>query len=456
MRGALAHSGRKASMAKLLKKFYGWRGQQPELYEEALRRVEEWAPEHKPHLEQIARAPIRKKPAPKEIRAERAAKELEAKKAALMGLRQSTLAPPLEKERKKYRACVLDDQKRVKNKFRIGAGRRKRATAEEMREVVDNDCGLPPAKQSPLACGFQRWVQNCWAMHEECQCLQARKLRELDLQREPLPTIPRSQCNFCNKKRKYMVPKPEDVPEALQELSAEALLALSPFDIDIGAEHRACDDYKRPTGYRMHTKMFRLSWSEKAVKDRIHELSDRAMRSKAKAAFKYLRNAHDPSWEAFLEQHPDLQRAGKSAYRNFIKEHERFLHKHESPSARQKLRPLHFIEEVGIETALWPHLFWQADMCLTYERYTDSRREIRTQHKHRPHTGKAGAEDGESSDDTDTSDEEPGEQNLDAEHHSMKASFYAKLMSPLLGYDIEDPLGWRKGGSNSTLRPRCA
>ena len=119
---------------------------------------------------------------------EEAAKE----KAALMGLRKSTLASPTRKERKKYRAHVLDDQKRVKNKFRIGTGRRKRATAEEMCEVVDNDCGLPPAKQSPLAVGFQRWAQNCWAMHEECQCLQPRKLHELDLQREPPLTISKS------------------------------------------------------------------------------------------------------------------------------------------------------------------------------------------------------------------------------------------------------------------------
>ena len=363
-----------------------------------------------------------------------------------MGLRQSTLAPPTKKKRKKYRAHVLDDQRRVKNKFRIGTEeRRKRSTAEETDEVLDNGCGLPPANQSVLASGFQRWVQNCWAMHKECQCLQPRKLREMDLQREPSPTIPKSQCKLCNKKRKYMVPKPEDVPEALRELSAEALLALSPFDIDVGAEHRACDDFKRPTGYRMHTKMIRLSWSEKSVKGKVHELSDKAMRSKAKTAFQYLKNANDPSWEAFLEQHPDLQRAGKSAYRNFIKEHNRFLQKHESPSERQRLRPLHFIEEVGIETSLWPHLFWQADMCLTYERYTDSRRETRTQHKHKARHGKAGTPDGASSDDSDASDEEPGGESMDAEHHSMKASFYAKLMSPLLGYDMENPLGGLRG-----------
>ena len=67
MRSALAHSGKKASMARLLKKFYGWHGQQPELYDEAVRRVGHWEPEHKSHLEQIARAPTRKRPAPKEI-----------------------------------------------------------------------------------------------------------------------------------------------------------------------------------------------------------------------------------------------------------------------------------------------------------------------------------------------------------------------------------------------------
>ena len=66
-----------------------------------------------------------------------------------------------------------------------------------------------------------------------------------------------------------------------------------------------------------------------------------------------------------------------SAYRMFVEEHEAFLKKHRGATERKRKRPNRFLERVGLECALWPHLYWTTKMCESYERASDSRRVAR-------------------------------------------------------------------------------
>ena len=45
------------------------------------------------------------------------------------------------------------------------------------------------------------------------------------------------------------------------------------------------------------------------------------------------------------------------------------------------MTPVRFMETVGIECALWPHLYWKTEMTETWHRSQDKRRLERTQGK---------------------------------------------------------------------------
>lgn len=99
----------------------------------------------------------------------------------------------------------------------------------------------------------------------------------------------------------------------------------------------------------------------------------------------------------------------ENAYRKFHADHEEFLDLHDGEvlEAAAK-RSLHFIEELGLECAVWPNLYWKTSMCETHERYTNKRR-LEREH-----------------DEVDLEDVE----GADGQRHSVKRSFRAKLLGP--------------------------
>ena len=218
--------------------------------------------------------------------------------------------------------------------------------------------------------------------------MQPREFYEADLKRERKPELAKSQCKLCNAKSKYCVPKPEDVPEQLQNLTPEIISALSLLDVDVGEEVRSRDAKGKPNGYRKKVKMIRFSWSEHAPKKKFRDVPH-ADREKAKAAYDYLMQSEE------------------SCYKKFKMERERFFDgKSRKPDERQRRRPINFIEQaqrgglgnrsratggnlvsetrrvvprapraapracpqVGLECAVWPHLYWKKKMCESYAR----------------------------------------------------------------------------------------
>ncbi|CAK0887260.1 unnamed protein product, partial [Prorocentrum cordatum] len=374
--------------------------------------------------------------------------------------RQTTQEPPDRKQKRKFRQEVLEDQRYAKNLVFPGSERRERASEAELGAHLDNGIGLPPAKYSDYSKALEAWcLRGSWGMCPKCQAMQPREFYETDLRRERKPELTKSQCKLCNAKRKHYVPKPEDVPKPLQDLTPEIISALSLLDVDVGAVVRSHDAKGKPNGYRKKVKMIRFSWSEHAPKKKFRNVPH-ADREKAKAAYDYLMDSKE------------------SCYRDFKMQREKFFDgKSRKPDERQRKRPINFIEQVGLECAIWPHLYWKKKMCESYERYTDERREERRARKKSgrgaaaeddddsysgsdddhgaqpagagrdPHDGQDSDQESDNGDgDSSDSGSEPDDNDSDKEEeddageaegsgrHSIKKSFMAKVLSPLIGY----------------------
>ena len=204
------------------------------------------------------------------------------------------------------------------------------------------------------------------------------------------PTITAKACKQCSKGA--WIPQYKDIPKPLRNLNAKVVQALRPFDVDVGPFRKAAN------GYRIKSGMFRLRWAEEKVPDKIAALHKEKNRLKAEAAYKYLMDAGE-----------------NCCYKYYVKQHHKFLRRHDDGGDEKERRlPLQYFENVGIENALWPHLYWTMDMTETAERWTDIRR-----------VQSRGDDEGLSSD-----EEEGGELG----RSSIKKSFMRKALGPICGY----------------------
>ena len=110
------------------------------------------------------------------------------------------------------------------------------------------------------------------------------------------------------------------------------------------------------------------------------------------------------------------------SYGKFDRAHKKFLRENPDADERARRRRLQFIETPGLETALWPDLFYKDSLCLTVARQTDTRR-----------LGRAGMS-LEGLVDGDVSSIEADEEGDDGKRHSVKRSYAALALSACLGY----------------------
>ncbi|CAE7584772.1 unnamed protein product, partial [Symbiodinium sp. CCMP2592] len=287
----------------------------------------------------------------RQARRRAAAETVEQRWERLLAHRRRLRGPALpEAEAATYSRRATEDRVRVRRKFFPARPKEVRHTgrqwsnpwtdeaAESVRDVADNDTGLPRAAITPFATMLEDWCkQGAWAICERCFSLEPRHLKEVDTRRVADPAVP--NCRWCRRDGVESVPTVDRVPRQLRGLCHDVVAALRPFDID-------CGPYQRPPhGYRVHTALLRLLWSDTDVEAKIAALEHRTWRTKAKKAFK------------FLMQH------SCSEYRNFVTQHRRFLRDHPMPTDAARRRPLQTLETPGIETALWPDLYYNSDLC---------------------------------------------------------------------------------------------
>ena len=226
----------------------------------------------------------------------------------------------------------------------------------------------------------------------------------------------------------------EDVPGPLRKLPQSALDALALFDVYTGPYEQ---EYN---GYRAHTAPIRFSWKSTSVEERLAELSDSKAWEKGKAAFEWLRDAAGSSYSSFLKAHRvHLRQRSKAIASGDI-----------DPSEPTKWLPMRFMETVGLECAIWPHLYWSTEMTETWARSQDVRRQARARQRREEGENLGQATRGGDSDDEgldleslrpqQTPEErradEGGEESEEEESRraSAKASFVAKVFSPVAGY----------------------
>lgn len=315
--------------------------------------------------------------------------------------------------------------------------------------------------QTALAGAFRQYAEEySWSMCSACHRLVPQKFhpkhaRETARGRALQRTI--EACKHCKKKIGYKVPLVEDVPPPLRWLSQNVLDALAIFKVHTGPYEQGYQ------AYRVHTGAIRFSWHERSVEDRLTDLGGKDW-NKGQPAFEWLRDAEG------------------SAYKGFLAAHHAFLEKRAAEIAAGdidveepvKWLPLRFMETVGLECAIWPHLYWSTAMTETWVRSQDARRLAR-----RRADRQASQEDDEDvilraeevgrGADAEEEDEEEEEDLEQVGRQSAKASFVAKIFSPVVGYGtcyelqhfvydlwLASSLGGAKNASGTTLRGAVA
>ena len=367
----------------------------PNIFEAACARLTLWLSAEEA-AELRAKAAAAKRARPKQTRAAVRAERLSVARASFspaIAKRQTSAPAPTYAAWRAYRTKAVAEQRWGKKRFYPEAARRVRAVQTEIAAgaEVDNSPDLPAASHSPESIALQKWcLRGAWGMCPNCNILQARPLTSACFEEvEHAATIQPSACKTCKRGlRKHYVPQFNDIPEPLRGLSENAEAALRLLDYDLGPESRA------DNGYRKHVRMIRFSWAPKTPKQKIAELPEHSERRRARGALRHLLGDD------------------ASAYSKFHADHQDFLNLRGGALEVAARRPLRFIEELGLECAVWPALYWKTSMCETHERYTDRRR-LEREH-----------------DEADLEDVE----GADGQRHSIKRSFRAKLLGPLLGY----------------------
>lgn len=371
--------------------------------------------EHQAYFEKALTADGNNKPGAKRASRKRPASAGESNWKTILEQRKTLGGPRPDHEVKNYRIHVLDDRARVRRRFGL-PGRAARGAE------VTNETGLPLPKRRKLGQQLHEWCRSgSWGMCRQCHSMVPLDLTEAALQRQKAPTVPPGQCSRCRAKTVCAAPVPEEVPEPLRNLGKQTMEALSPLEIDVGPEIRAAHN----SGYRQHATMIRFRWKTQTVKNNM--LADKEERDKARAAHRFLLAQKDCS------------------YSKFVSDRQKFLAKHPEADDRKRRRRLQFIETPGLETALWPHLFYTDAMCLTQVRLTDIRRigrargpTLEAATRQRPTNTWEDDEEGDEKINASSGEEGrqamEGEDDADGQRHSTKRAYAALALCARIGF----------------------
>ena len=323
--------------------------QTKEQHQVAVAALERMSPEARAKLQAALDRPSRSAAA-RESRAAAVAETAKHVEENMLAQRQFFGKAPSPEDKAKYRQQEADDKRRVRSKF-----------GPWLTAKADKD----DTRRSPLATNFEHYCRKgAWTMCDECHRLEKQPLRERHLSGRRQQLTTQKKCQHCKRGVGYPTVQPHDIPEALRDLSDAVLWALRPLEPDAGrpawAKH----------GYRIHTDMIRFWWRSVSVEEQLQELETEEEAMAAQTAYDY------------------LMAADTSSYRRFVEMHKKFLRQHrqqlahaadsEDPAAHRFLQlPRRALEEEGIECALWPHLYPRTNMCETYVRKQDSRRQGR-------------------------------------------------------------------------------
>lgn len=135
------------------------------------------------------------------------------------------------------------------------------------------------------------WFQHLsWSYCNNCKMLITERMLPNYFKR---PTL---KCNKkCNCKNKiYINPTLDLIPQVLRSLSMVEIIALRPLTVHLG------DYRKHQNGYRQKTNLFRVSWSEVSVVDKIELLEDENSIRRCTLAYEHLMDNSCSSYRHFV------------------------------------------------------------------------------------------------------------------------------------------------------------
>ena len=257
---------------------------------------------------------------------------------------------------RKWKAISSDtkDSQRIRNYQRDSKARQNTEENAKLQFIAQNE-ERELAENAPRqiykreAENLQFWMIHCsWSFCEKCKKLFEQKLMPNYSKRPLLKT--EKQCN-CSQNR-YITPVLKDIPKELRNLSMNQIYALRPFDVHLGEINRTRN------GYRQKTAMFRLSWSEKKVTEKILDLESGDQR-KARKAYDWLMNCAQNKYKQFVQ----------------LREHQLSIGK--------KFNLYNYAERCGVETALWPHLYPYENWCETSLKGNETRLSTKVSYWHK-------------------------------------------------------------------------
>lgn len=177
---------------------------------------------------------------------------------------------------------------------------------------------------------LQFWIEHqSWSYCSNCHCLQPQKMLPSFPRRNSVRPLKTCTCSSGW----YVIPDDEDIPLLLLDLTEEQVRALRPLEIHYGSYQR------RQYGYRIRTDPFRVTWSEKSVLQKIHEIANPTDRGKASLAYRLLMTRRESSYSKFVNMRDSNVRDPwpYEIYSNPVFQ--------------------------GIECALWPALYHKTELC---------------------------------------------------------------------------------------------
>ena len=279
--------------------------------------------------------------------------------------------------------------------------------------VYGEDARPDETWMSKHALAFRRWcLQDSWRMCSSCGRMVPQPFRSQHAKGSAKASAQLASCGHCKSggASGYWAPTPEDIPRRLRKLTPDIIEALRPFDIHTGETFRA------PNGYLLHCDMLRFSFKTSSVQANLAQLP-RKQRRRGERALHYLLQSGDSSYVHFWQLHE-----------RFLQQRARAIERGETwEGAPSKKMPANFIETVGLECALWPHLYWSTTMTETCVRSQDARR-LERQRREDPNW------------DEDEAAVDGACRAPKSTRQSAKASFLAKAHSSLIGYNSDSLL----------------
>ena len=361
-----------------------------------------------------------------------------------------------------YRRPAAGRSKGMKRTYRQMAQLDHQKAEKKFPAVYGPDSMPDEAWMEPRAFAFRQWcLFRSWRMCSQCGRMVKQKLRGKSLRLRDRTPNEMTACDYCRSGGKvgYRAPLPDEQPPPLRKLPPPVLKALRPFEVHTGWHYRA------PHGYRMHTDMFRVSLKTQPVAEALRKLPKK-QRRKGEKALAYLLQAKESSYCDFALLHS-----------KFLEKRERAIERGDTwAGAPVKRMPAGFLETVGLECALWPHLYWRTDMCESYIRSQDSRRKKKVCRRRWDRQWRMRGEDQDGQDEHYGGEEQGGileeageSAQAERQRQSLKASFLAKAHSSLVGYGADPELlhyvwdlwlwsavGGAKNGSGVRIREALA